>query len=172
MAYLGSMKQRIFLGAAALSLLAGCGEMAGLGGIMQQRERAAPVPAEPIGNVPTEQQVALPAPEAVTVEEFDTTTEEDRVAAAAAPDPAGEVLLGTTVASLGDPAKPGFWLETPLVDARATGRVEFPQTGQSAQVDLIPIDGPATGGSRISLAAMRLIGAPLTGLPELRVYRN
>ena len=35
---------------------------------------------------------------------------------------------------------------------------------------LIPIEGPATGGSRISLSAMRLIGAPLTDLPTLEVY--
>jgi len=72
--------------------------------------------------------------------------------------------------SLGDPARPGFWIETPLVSSPTTGRVAYPSTGQSSQVDLIPIDGPATAGSRMSLAAMRLIGVPLTGLAEVQVF--
>ncbi|WP_335947034.1 MULTISPECIES: hypothetical protein [Salipiger] len=104
-----------------------------------------------------------------TEEEFDTTSAEER-AAAAAPSTGGESRLGTTVVSLGDPSKPGFWLETPLVSAERQGRVVFPATGKSAQVTLTPIDGPATGGSRISLAAMRLIEAPLTDLPTVEVY--
>ena len=104
-----------------------------------------------------------------TAEALDTTTAEERQAAAA-PAPQGARSLGSTVASLGDPARPGFWLETPLVSAAGTGRVDY--QGQSAQVELIPIDGPASGGSRISLAAMRLIGAPLTGLPTVEVFTD
>lgn len=111
-----------------------------------------------------------PPPAARTVEEFDTTTVAERTAAAAPPEPVGEVKLGETVASLGDPSKPGFWLETPLVSAPAKGRVVYPASGKSAQVDLIPIDGPDTAGSRISLAAMRLIEAPLTELPTIEVF--
>jgi len=34
---------------------------------------------------------------------------------------------------------------------------------------LIPIDGPDTAGSRMSLAALRLIGASLTDLTEVEV---
>ncbi|MBV2360541.1 hypothetical protein KUH32_12205 [Thalassococcus sp. CAU 1522] len=105
-----------------------------------------------------------------TAEDFDTTTTAERAEAAAAPQPAGERRLGDTVASLGDVARPGFWLETPLVTKTQKGRIVYAATGQSAQVDLIPIDGPATAGSRISLAAMRLVGAPLTDLPTLEVY--
>lgn len=101
-----------------------------------------------------------------TADALDTTTTEERQAASARSDSGGRDL-GVTVASLGDPARSGFWLETPLVDAPTKGRVEF--EGKSAQVDLVPIDGPKSGGSRISLSAMRLIGAPLTGLPEVRV---
>jgi hypothetical protein len=112
--------------------------------------------------------VRRPPAGARTAEALDTTTAEER-AAAAAPAAASRDL-GVTVASLGDPARPGFWLETPLVRAPATGQVAY--QGKTAQVDLIPIDGPATGGSRLSLAAMRLLGAPLTGLPEIRVYRD
>lgn len=110
-------------------------------------------------------------PAARTEEDFDVTTEAEREVAAAAPQTGGEVSLGTTVASLGDPTQPGFWLKTPLVSAPAKGRVVFPGSGKSSAVDLIPLDGPATGGSRISLAAMRLIEAPLTELPTIEVYR-
>ncbi|MWD28001.1 hypothetical protein E0K89_010990 [Aquicoccus sp. SCR17] len=113
---------------------------------------------------------ARPPASARTADEFDTTTEEERAAAAAPSE--GGARLGTTVASLGDVAESGFWLKTPLVDAPAKGRVVYPGTGKSAEVDLIPIEGPADGGSRISLAAMRLIGAPLTDLPEIEVYRK
>lgn len=106
-----------------------------------------------------------------TAEAFDTTTAAEREEAAAAPsEPTAERLLGTTVASLGDVTRPGFWMETPLVSASTQGRVVFPGSGKSAQVELIPIDGPATAGSRISLSAMRLIEAPLTDLPTLEVY--
>lgn len=102
-------------------------------------------------------------------EDLDTTTAAER-AAAIAPPPSGEREMGRTITSLGDPVDPGFWLETPLVSEPGKGRVVYPATGQSVAVDLRPIDGPATGGSRISLPAMRLLGAPLTGLPELIVY--
>ncbi|MCK0148787.1 hypothetical protein MWU54_02030 [Marivita sp. S6314] len=113
--------------------------------------------------------VRTPPPTARTVEEFDTTTEEER-AAAASVDVGGERSLGTTIVSLGDPARPGFWIETPLVSAPGQGRVLYPATGQSSQVELIPIDGPATAGSRMSLPAMRLVGVPLTGLVEVQVF--
>jgi len=105
-----------------------------------------------------------------TVDEFDTSTAAEREKAAAAPASGGEQRLGETVASLGAPTRAGFWLETPLVDTRRQGRVYNPATGKSAQVELLPIDGPATAGSRLSLAAMRLIEAPLTDLPTLEVF--
>lgn len=111
-----------------------------------------------------------PPENARTVEQFDTTTAAERQKAAAAPTVAAETTLGETVASLGDPARPGFWLETPLVETEQPGRILNPATGKSAQVTLIPIDGPDTAGSRISLAAMRLIEAPLTDLPRLQVF--
>ena len=117
-------------------------------------------------------QVAAVPVAARTVEDFDTTTSEQRSEAVAeAADVAAEKDLGRTVASLGSPTEPGFWLKTPLVSAPAKGRVVYPETGKSVAVDLIPIDGPKTAGSRMSLPAMRLIDAPLTGLPEVQVYR-
>ncbi len=111
--------------------------------------------------------VELPEEDARTVEEFDTTTREQREEAAAAT--AGGNAIGTTVASLGDAGQPGFWLETPLVDAPTTGRVRNPDTGRTVQVDLRPIEG---GSSRISLAALRLLEAPLTELVTLEVFLN
>ncbi len=111
--------------------------------------------------------VELPEEDARTVEEFDTTTQEQREEAASAT--AGGNALGTTVASLGDAGQPGFWLETPLVDAPTTGRIRNPDTGRTVQVDLRPIEG---GSSRISLAALRLLEAPLTELVTLEVFLN
>ncbi|WP_417523795.1 lipoprotein [Marinovum sp.] len=167
------MMNRILLGASALVVLTGCTDM---GGLFQQRERQAEAPAEaPVDDTAPLDTVAPadpPPANAASEEDFDTTTAEDREKAAAVPEPGGEQLLGTTVASLGDPTRSGFWLETPLVDVVTQGRVEFPESGKSAQVELIPIDGPATAGSRISLPAMRLIEAPLTDLATIRVFRN
>lgn len=110
-----------------------------------------------------------PPPTARTVEQFDTTTQEDR-AAAVAPPTGGERRLGTTIASLGSPTDPGIWFKTPLVGAVTQGRIEY--QGKSVNVELRPSGGAAGSGSQISLAAMRLIEAPLTGLPEVTVYAN
>ncbi|MGH1578680.1 hypothetical protein [Planktotalea sp.] len=108
--------------------------------------------------------------EARTAEEFDVTTAEERKAAAEAPVESSEKLLGVTIASLGDPAQAGFWIKTPLVSAQGTGRVVYPENGKSVQVDLIPLEGSETAGSRLSLAAFRVIEAPLTELPEIEVF--
>ena len=108
-----------------------------------------------------------------TVEDFDTTTEAERAvatAAAAAPSETEERALGTTIATLGDPAEPGLWLATPLVAETGPGRLVYPESGESVLVELRPIGGPATAGSRISLPAIRLLGAPIAGLPEIEVY--
>ncbi|MBY6166488.1 hypothetical protein KUW14_11590 [Pseudooceanicola nitratireducens] len=77
--------------------------------------------------------------------------------------------LGVTIASLGNAAEPGVWLKTPLVQQPGEGQVSYQGRGVTAQ--LIPIAGPATAGSRASLQLMQQLGAPLTGLPELRVSR-
>lgn len=121
--------------------------------------------------VDPDEAAVTPAPPATaaTADEFDTTTEAER-AAARSTAPVGEQELGRTVASLGNPADPGFWLETPLVSEVRQGRVVYAPTGNSVAVELRPISGPATAGSRVSLPALRLLGAPLTGLPELTVY--
>ncbi|MCR8826436.1 hypothetical protein [Pseudosulfitobacter koreensis] len=111
---------------------------------------------------------AVPAAGARTVADFDTVSAEEK-AAASAPAPVGG-RLGTTVASLGSPSEPGLWLKTPLVQTEQAGRVSFAGTGKSVAVTLIPIDGPASAGSRMSLSAFQTLGAPLTGLPEIEVF--
>jgi hypothetical protein len=126
----------------------------------------------PVPEVTVAPAAVAPAPPtaARTPEQFDTTTPEER-AAAAAGGTAGGALLGETVATLGNPAEPGFWLLTPLVDAPATGRIVAVATGQAAEVELRPSGGAAGSGSQVSLAAIRLLGVPLTDLAVLQVYR-
>ena len=73
------------------------------------------------------------------------------------------------MASLGDPAQPGFWMTTPLVTSERPGRLEYPLKGTSVEVTLIPSEA---GSSRVSLAALRLLEAPLADLSELDVFAN
>lgn len=153
----------------ALGLLAACAEL---------QPANAPVEAQaPAAQTPAPQPVAQPAPPppapsgGASAEALDTTTPEQRAAATAAPEPAGEQRLGTTVASLGSPADPGLWIETPLVSSVAQGRVEA-ANGKSVKLELRPSGGASGSGSEISLPAMRLLEVPLTDLPELTVYRG
>ncbi len=112
-----------------------------------------------------------PAAQARTVEDFDTTTAEDRAAAVdPSDDGAGETLLGTTIASLGSPTEPGIWLETPLTDTLERGRAAW--RDNSVNLELRPSGGEVGAGSEMSLAAMRLLEIPLTDLPEISVYRR
>ncbi|WP_170466109.1 hypothetical protein [Ruegeria arenilitoris] len=99
----------------------------------------------------------------------ETVVEPQPVAATAA---AGWVGPKTTIASLGDPTTPGRWLETPLVETEFTGRVVVPRTGAQAYITLVPASGPASGGSRLSLDAMRALLLPFDELVELEVYSN
>jgi hypothetical protein len=149
-------------------ILSGC---AGIGLPPHQgatRPDAAPAPAPEPALAPVA--TAPPPPAAArTVDEFDTTTPEQRAAAAAAGTGGGR-SLGETVAALGNPAEPGFWLVTPLVDAPARGRIVSVETGRAAEVDLRPSGGAPGSGSEVSLAALRLLEVPLTSLPVLRVF--
>ncbi|MEW9919129.1 hypothetical protein AB2B41_05920 [Marimonas sp. MJW-29] len=171
------MKHVLILGALALALgacaqVGAMSERFGLG----QRAPEAEGPIDPFvtGDAGEEAtlapETAAPPPPtgARTAEALDTTTAEQRAAATAAP-AAPTKALGKTVVSLGSPTEPGLWLKTPLVSEESQGRVTNPATGRSSLVTLIPLDGPATAGSRMSLAAMRLIEASLTDLTEVEV---
>lgn len=144
-----------------MALLAGCAtpEFQALFGTSPETPLAAPV---------SEVVTAPPPPAtATTVAQFDTTSQAARDAATAQ-SAAPEIALGMTIASLGSPTEPGIWLKTPLVTALAAGRVMY--QGKSINIELRPSGGAAGSGSQISLAAMRLLEAPLTGLTELTVF--
>jgi len=108
--------------------------------------------------------------EGVAAEELDTTSGAEKEAALDVATTAKEKELGKTIASLGAVAEQGFWLKTPLVVKEREGRVVWADNGNSVNVTLIPKQGEASAGSQISLAAMRALGIPLTGLPELIVF--
>ena len=102
--------------------------------------------------------------------DLDIATKEERVSAADKVKVISSKFLGTTIASLGNPAETGFWLKTPLIDKKQLGRIILLETGKLANVTLIPLD-IKSGGSQISLSAMRLLGASLADLPEIKVYK-
>ena len=157
----------IALTAACGLILAGCSQMAS----MQSRPGAATSEAPPATAATAITRAPAPRPAArATPAQLDTTTAEQRAAAAEAPVQA-EQRLGTTVGSLGNPAEGGFWIKTPLVEERVMGRIVNPATGKSAKVELIPL---TTGGSgsQVSLPALQLLDVPLTDLPTLEVYRS
>ncbi|WIY25456.1 hypothetical protein [Parasedimentitalea psychrophila] len=74
----------------------------------------------------------------------------------------------STVAGLGDPTVPGLWMETPLVTVEQRALVRS-ATGAEVALTLRPIAGEASAGSRLSIEAMRSLGAPLTELVALMV---
>lgn len=125
------------------------------------------LPAPPhLQTQPGQSGADLPPADATTASEFDTASEQDRMAAiTSAPTTSGS--LGTTVANLGDPTIPGFWLETPLVSSEMSGRIQSKATGRTVKVQLRPT---TTGGSRMSLSALQLLDLDLTGLHEIVVY--
>ncbi|TCP43018.1 D-galactarate dehydratase [Rhodovulum marinum] len=132
--------------------------------------------AAPPGEAPAPQRepgaplsVLQPPAAARTVEEFDTTTAAQRAAATRAPS-TPEEMLGRTVASLGDPADPGFWALTPLVSSVRQGRLVDPVTGFSVLVELRPRRADPGAGTLVSLPALRALGVPLTALREIAVY--
>lgn len=126
-----------------------------------------PAVSEPILLVEPKPEILDPGSAGLNPDLLDTATTAD-IRAASRPS-AGGASLGSTVASLGDPTKPGLWLETPLVQQQRMGRIEA-SDGTALTVTLLPIPGSATSGSRISLSAMRGLGVPLTDLPKLKVF--
>lgn len=147
-----------------LAALAGCASpsMQGFFGTTPVAPPAIPAPTlDPTPPPP-------PPTTATTVDQFDTTTEEDRAAATDVAPEAETEELGTTIATLGSPTEPGIWLKTPLVTELSPGRVTLGD--KSINIELRPSGGAPGSGSQMSLAAMRLIEAPLTGLSEVTVF--
>ena len=139
----------------------------------ERPDRAAMTPSAAARPAEQEGGRTLPSPppaHAVTEEQFDTTSVAER-AAAAAPAPSGQ-RLGSTVGSLGNPDEPGFWAETGLGTQVTPGVLDYPAGRTSVQVELRPSGGEPQSGTRVSLAAMRVLGVSLTDLPELEVSRR
>lgn len=139
---------RLALMLPAALALAACEEGAG-----QSAERPVPTPVVAAADGTTGQTAVAPGGEA-----------------APAVAPVAGARLGTTIASLGAAGEGGLWLKTPLVKAQTRGRVVNTGNGRSAEVTLIPLAGPAGGGSQASIATMQAVGAGLTDLPELEVF--
>ena len=76
---------------------------------------------------------------------------------------------GQTLAGLGDAARPGLWIETPLVQASGPGLVRLASGGAEIKVTLLPAPGPVTAPSHLSPAAMRRLGVPLDANVRLLV---
>lgn len=106
-----------------------------------------------------------------TADALDTTTPAER-AAALTPAAAGGRDLGRTVASLGDPSEPGFWLRTPLVQDARPGQVRLASGGAAVRLELRPSGGAPGSGSQLSLAAFRALGVDLGALPDLLVLAD
>jgi predicted small lipoprotein YifL len=141
---------RALLALALVASLAGCG-----GGF------------RPLSFLNRDREASAVPPPSVASETEEETEDGEEPEEEAAVTPASGVL-GTTVASLGDPTAPGLWLETPLVSAETEGRLEA-ENGNSVEVTLRPSGGEAGSGSRISLMAMQALGLGLTDLPTLTV---
>ena len=135
-------------------------------------DAAAPPPArvvQPVLTAGRSNAAPLSRPAAARPEAYDKSTAAEKAAATAAP--AAEARkLGSTIASLGNPTEQGFWIKTPLAKTAGKGRLVDPASGKSVNVDLIPRPGPESGGSQVSLAALQMLGVPLTGLPRLDVF--
>lgn len=154
---------------APLVMIAGCQQISDVG----SRTTTTPAVAATTVGAAVAPAVTAPKPKASarTAAEFDTTSAEQKAEAAKAPASA-QKKLGKTIASLGDPTQPGFWIKTPLVKANGQGRIVNPANGKSAKVELVPLSGPASAGSQVSLPALQLIGVSLTDLPEIEVFQN
>lgn len=144
--------------ALSLLLLGGCGdfELPKLPSL--KKEEPAPVPAQSGPQAPLDATGgALDVPE----ELVEVPAEEEEVAPET-------VFTGTAqvVASLGDPAVPGLWMETSLVSNEQKALLRS-SNGSEVTVTLKP--SPTTGSARVSIAAMRALGVPLTELVELQV---
>jgi len=125
-------------------------------------------PLNRAGKAP-ETSVLGPDPETAKLEDPSDIAPDESALRPADSIPTGLVGPKRTIAGLGDPGQPGLWLETPLVKFQGAGRIALASGGGSVAVTLLPVAGETTAGSRLSLDAMRQLGAPLTELVEIIV---
>lgn len=157
---------------AATLALAGCGD-SGLGLFKRGERGPEPVIQTPAKTDvrPTERPDAPPlnAGGALTQEAAGAVSETALVEATK-PVERPEQDRGTTVASLGLLERDGFWLRTPLVSSEADGRVVLEPSGASVNLRLLPSGGESGSGSQLSIAAMQVLGVPITDLVTVRVF--
>lgn len=103
-------------------------------------------------------------------EDTATNVTDAEIAKASKPTVRPEQDKGLTIASLGLLNEDGFWLSTPLVKTKVEGRAVVEKTGASVNLILLPNGEPAGSGSQLSIAAMQVLGVPITELVELRVF--
>jgi hypothetical protein len=156
------MRQLAMIPALALAL-SGCAMFETQGGRSGVTGPAEPQPATEFA--PAVSTSVLGTTRAASAAALDKTTAEEKAAALAAPASGGERELGKTVVALGPPAEQGIWLSSPLVKAKAQGRI-VTAAGKSLAVEL----RPGTGGALLSLAAFQALGLSLTELPQVTVY--
>lgn len=103
-------------------------------------------------------------------QETATNVTDAEIAKATKPTERPEQDKGLTIASLGLLNQDGFWLSTPLVKSETPGRAVVEKTGASVNLTLLPNGAAAGSGSQVSIAAMQVLGVPITSLVELRVF--
>ncbi|MEP2718779.1 hypothetical protein [Pseudophaeobacter sp.] len=149
-----------------LVLLTGCNSLKWnsdiLGGAATGADQAAAIdPGAPLSAIPTDESIA----QAGLVEDPAAVSSSTLPSNSGAP-VAGFQGRATTVASLGDPAIGGMWMETSLVTTEQQAKLRS-SSGQEVTVTLKP--AAAEGSGRLSIAAMRALEAPLTELVEVEV---
>ncbi len=154
--------------------LAGCtGTFPGLQSTAPATETVDPVidPAVPMSTSPMASTTAM-SPQARPADlKIADPVEEEVQTTELPPPPKPEVKptsFGTTVATLGDPTEGGIWIKTPLISSRQKGRI-VAANGKEVVADLIPLEGPSTAGSRMSLQAMQALGLALTDLHTVAI---
>ena len=156
------MKQFAILPVLALAL-SGCALFQKDGGRSGVTGPVEPQPATEFA--PAVSTSVLGTTQAASAEALDKTTAAEKAAALATPAAGGERELGRVVVALGPPAEQGIWLSSPLVAAKAQGRI-VTAAGKSLALEL----RPGTGGALLSLAAFQALGLSLTELPEVTVF--
>lgn len=156
------MRHLALLSAVALAL-SGCALFQNEGGRSGVTGPAEPQPATEFAPAVTTS--VLGATQAASAEALDKTTAEEKAAALAVKATGGERELGRVVVALGPPAEQGIWLSSPLVKAKAPGRI-VTAAGKSLAVEL----RPGTGAALLSLAAFQALGLSLTELPQVTVF--
>ncbi|MEL6585337.1 MAG: D-galactarate dehydratase [Pseudomonadota bacterium] len=158
--------------------VAGCADVPVLGrlaGGSGGSETGAPAPlpgATTAGpSRPVARPTAPPPAASASAAQLDTVSDAEKAAArqAASAAPAGGELGQVTVA-LGDPGDAGLWVKSALVSENTEGTVRT-GSGDAIAVTLRPL-GSGDGGPQISLAALRALGLPLTGLHPVTLARS